>query len=172
VNSAIDGGSEARCAVQGAFPDAAYYSAYYFIPEPTQNPQTPPPAGVWNLFHFQDPPPSTDYMWDLSLLTRSDGGPLQAVIYDFQSHLSSSDSTYFIPVGQWFHLEVYFKRAADNSGVLRLWIDGNLQPDLTGMPTDDTTANPRQWLVGNWANGLIPPVSTIYVDDVAIGLDP
>jgi hypothetical protein len=29
-----------------------------------------------------------------------------------------------------------------------------------------------QWYVGNWADSLVPPASTVYVDDVTIGLAP
>ena len=39
---------------------------------------------------------------------------------------------------------------------------------LTGLVTDDTDWG--QWYVGNLADALVPPASTVYVDDVTISL--
>jgi hypothetical protein len=38
---------------------------------------------------------------------------------------------------------------------------------LTGLATDNTDWG--QWYVGNYATSLVPPSSTLYVDDVTIG---
>ena len=69
-----------------------------------------------------------------------------------------------IPIGQYFHIEVYFKRAKDTTGTLTLFQDGVMAVSLTGLVTDPTDWG--QWYVGIWANSLTPPGSTIYVDDV------
>ena len=39
--------------------------------------------------------------------------------------------------------------------------------NVTGLVTDPTDWG--QWYVGNWADNLTPPASTVYVDDVTIG---
>jgi len=160
------GASQARCYLQGAFPSAAYYGAWYYVPATAQN------SGVWNLFHYQGTTGATPGKWDVSLVNLPDGGPLHIVFFDFltgtaqDSHLVPQ-----IPIAQWFHLEVYFKRAKDTSGVLSVLQDGVMAfPPLTGLVTDDTDFG--QWYVGNFASALAPPGSTVYVDDVTIGSTP
>jgi hypothetical protein len=71
-----------------------------------------------------------------------------------------------IPIGQWFHIEVYFKRAKDATGTLALLQDGTMAVNLTGLVTDPTDWG--QWYLGIWADSLTPPASTIYVDDVSV----
>ncbi len=44
---------------------------------------------------------------------------------------------------------------------------GQLLVEATGLQTDDTDWG--QWFVGNIANALTPPDSTVYVDDITIG---
>jgi hypothetical protein len=158
------GGSQARCVVQGVFPGAAYYGAWYYVPLRAQN------TGNWNLFHYQGgvPGQTLQYLWDVSLANGNGGGPLHTLVRDFLT-LQTYDSTAPpIPVGQWFHLEVYFKRANDATGEITLWQDGAMAVHLTGLVTDPTDWG--QWYVGNLADDLIPPASTVYVDDVTISL--
>jgi hypothetical protein len=45
-----------------------------------------------------------------------------------------------------------------------------LAADLTGIASDDTDWG--QWYVGNLATSVLPPTSTVYVDDVTIGPTP
>ena len=158
------GGSQARCVQQGVFPGAAYYGAWYYVPAPAQN------SGVWNLFHYQGGVPGQTLhgLWDVSLVNVGDGGPLHVTFFEFLTGSApNSSAAPPIPIGQWFHLEVYFKRAKDATGELTMWQDGVLAAHLTGLVTDDTDWG--QWYVGNLASALVPPGSTIYVDDVTIG---
>jgi hypothetical protein len=165
-----DGGSEARCAEQGVFPAAAYYGAWYYIPEPAVN------NGNWNLLYFQGgvPPPTNQTpsnIWDVSLQNQSDGG-LHMVVLEYLSVLGTVNSSAApaIPIGRWFHLEVYFKRAKDATGEFSVWQDGVLAVHLTGVATDNT--NWGQWFIGNQATALSPPASTVYVDDITTGPAP
>ncbi len=156
------GGSQARCAEQGVFPSAAYYGAWYYVPAPATNDH------LWNLWHFQGgvPGQALHGLWDVSLLNASGDGSLHAILYDFLTNGTSTASAP-IPIGQWFHLEVYFRRAKDATGELTMWQDSVMMVQLTGLVTDDTDWG--QWYVGNLADDLVPPSSTIYVDDVTIG---
>ena len=158
------GGSQARCVQQGAFPGAAYYGAWYYVPASAQN------SGVWNLFHYQGGVAGQTLhgLWDVSLVNVDAGGPLHVTFFDFLTGSSpTSSAAPPIPIGQWFHLEVYFKRAADATGELSMWQDGVQAVHLTGLATDNTDWG--QWYVGNYATSLVPPSSTLYVDDVTIG---
>jgi hypothetical protein len=158
------GGSQARCVQQGVFPGAAYYGAWYYVPASAQN------NGVWNLFHYQGGLPGQPLhgLWDVSLVNVGDGGPLHVTFFDFLTGSApNSNAAPAIPIRQWFHLEVYFKRAKDATGELSMWQDGVLAVHLTGLVTDNTDWG--QWYVGNFASALVPPASTLYVDDVTIG---
>jgi hypothetical protein len=167
VPGTLDGGSQARCVEQGVFPDAAYYGAWYFIPASEVN------LGVWNLFHFQGGVPGMTQhgLWDVSLVNLADGGALHIVFFDFLTGTTPNVSAVpSIPIGKWFHLEVYFKRAHDATGQLTVLQDGVVAVNLSGLETDDTHWG--QWFVGSFANALFPPSATVYVDDVTIGAAP
>jgi hypothetical protein len=171
VQSLPDGGaSQSRCVEQGVFPETAYYGAWYYVPAPAQN------SGVWNLFHFQAGPAggTLDGLWDVSLVNVGDGGPLHTVFFDFLSNGAPDASAVpNIPIGKWFHLEVYFKRASDATGELSFLQDGVPAVTLTGLATEKTgDTGWGQLFIGNYANALVPPSSTVYVDDVTFGSAP
>ena len=158
------GGLQARCARQGRLPEAAYYGAWFYIPSAV------PVADNWNLFHFEgDPPDGSDQqwgLWDVSLELDADGA-LRPYVYDFlRPGIWSLPDSSEVPIGQWFHLEVYLRRASDPTGQFTLYLDGNLVLDLTDTATDDTEFG--QWYVGNLAVTLGPSGNTLFVDDVTI----
>ncbi len=166
-SNADDGGSQARCVEQGVFPNTAYYGAWYYLPAPAVN------NGNWNLLHFQGAVVGQPLrnLWDVSLVNQSDGGDLYTTLFDFLPHPTfDAGAVPPIPIGRWFHLEVYFKRAKDATGEITVWQDGATVADLAGLVTDDTDWG--QWYVGNLATALLPPASTVYVDDVTIGAGP
>ena len=106
VDTAVASPSQTRCLKQGVLPAAAYYGAWYYVP--TQATST----GNWNLLHFQgaDVADGTNAhgLWDVSLANASDG-TLQTVVYDFlRSRLLQTSTA--VPVGAWFHLEVFAAR--------------------------------------------------------------
>jgi hypothetical protein len=164
--SDADGGSQVRCVEQGVFPSAAYYGAWYYVPE------TAKVVILWNLLHYLGGVPGqTHGLWDVSLVNQSDGG-VHVSVFEFLNGGVTPDAGAVpaIPIGQWFHLEVYFKRAKDTTGELSVWQDGVLAVHLTGLATDDTDWG--QWYIGNLATGLLPPASTVYVDDITMGSAP
>ena len=149
---------------QGVLPTAAYYGAWYYVPTAATN------SGNWNLLHFQGADvadgTASHGLWDVSLANASDG-TLHAVVYDFL-RTRLLQTTGAVPVGAWVHLEVFLRRAADGTGQFTLRQDGQVVLDLAGLTTDDSRWG--QWFVGNYATGLSPPSSTVYVDDVTIDL--
>lgn len=162
VNADSDGGeTQTRCVQQGVFPDAAYYGAWYYIPTPTQS------DGSWNLLFFQGGLPENRHgLWNVSLVSLADGG-LQTSFDDLLLQTTFDTSALPpLPIGRWFHIEVYFKRAMSGTGALSLWQDDMMAFERTGIETDDTDWG--QWYVGNLAVALSPAVSTVYVDDVTI----
>ena len=160
-------GTQTRCVRQGMLPTAAVYGAWFFVPAVQSNGQT------WNLFHFEGgdgPNAALHSLWDVSLMNAPDGG-LHVEIYDFFIKMvKAANGVPDIPIGSWFHLEFFFRRAADSTGEVTLYQDGQVALDLTGLVTDDSTW--ARWHVGNLADSLVPPVSTVYVDDVTITATP
>jgi hypothetical protein len=149
-----------RCARQGSLPEAAYYGAWYYVPVAASN------GGIWNLFHFQGANGGNGVphgLWDVSL-TNAPSGQLRIRLYDFFRRDNIDGPV--IPIGAWFHLELYLKRAKDASGEVVLYIDGEKGPSRTDVITDDTDWG--QWHVGNYVTTLTPPDSTVYVDDITI----
>jgi hypothetical protein len=157
------GASQARCVRQGLFPAEAYYGAWYFIPSPRTN------NGTWNLFHFQAGARGgrLDRTWDVSL--SSDGsGNLRLTIFDFfRSMYFDTNTALSVPIGSWFHVEFFLRRAADATGEVTLYQDGVVVYDLPNVVTDNSS-DFCQWYVGNYADNLSPLQSTVYVDDVEI----
>ena len=146
-------------------PVQAYYGAWYYIPSLAKN------SGVWNLFHFTGGSEGHG-LWDVSLINSSSGA-LQPVVYRFplppanQGGKPALSFTPEIPIRQWFHLEVFLKRAQDATGEVQVYLDGVSLLHLTNLVTDDTDWG--QWYVGNLATDITPPEYTLYVDDVTIG---
>lgn len=160
---AVDG-LQARCARQGTLPLAAYYGAWFFVPEVVTS------TSNWNLFHFDGNSADEEHgLWDVSLALGANG-VLSAYVYDFlRVTTRAATGPADVPVGAWFHLEVYLQRAADSSGRFDLYVDGVLALSLAGLITDDTDIG--QWYVGNLAASITPRPSTLYVDDITIALE-
>lgn len=159
VVTGTDGGAQpqGRCYRQGKLPGEAYYGAWYLIPK------TATSAGpLWNLFHFQSDgsPPG---LWDVHLTSRS--GALGLELY---SRFLSSDARFSppVPIGRWFHIVLYLKRAKDKSGAVALYLDEQKVVEFTNLITDDTDW--AQWYVGNLATNVNPPECTVYLDDISI----
>jgi hypothetical protein len=162
VNSADPEAIQARCVRQGALPVAAYYGAWYFIPALARN------SKVWNLIHFQGGELSGLHgLWDVSLANTS-SGDLQLIVFDFLNGVvRRPPNSVPVPIGAWFHIQLYLKRAADPTGEVALYLDGRELFKTDNLITDDSDYG--QWYVGNFADGLMPSDSTLYVDDVSIG---
>jgi hypothetical protein len=168
VLTGTDAGSQpqARCIRWGGFPTEAYYGAWYYIPETAAN------TGVWNLFHFQVGD-DLHGLWDVSLVNGSTDGSIGALnlrVFGFLNKSVADGPP--IPIGSWFHIVFYWKRAKDKTGEIALYQDNVRVVDLTNLVTDDTGAGPCQWYVGNLASSLQPPKSTVYVDDITIRATP
>lgn len=163
VDSSNDGGSHARCIIEGQFPSSGYYSAWYLLPDAPIN------SGNWNLVHFQGGDQPLHNLWDVSVESTEELEP-RLYVYDQLKPdglgIQRAEDPPLIPIGDWFQLEFYWKRADDTTGAAALYQDGELVLEFTGIRTDDTDW--AQWYVGNLANNLMPSVSTVYVDDVEI----
>jgi len=159
--------SQARCVIQGVMPKSAYYSAWYFIPALATS------DGNWNLFHFLGGTSEADShpLWDVSLANRADGS-LELSVYDFlyRTHHPIAADLDPIPIGRWFQLQIKIVRSAQANGEVLVLQDSEVAVHLMDLITDDTAWG--QWYVGNLAKTLVPVLSTVYVDDIAIREEP
>ena len=161
VDEAMDG-TQTRCVRQGTLPEAAYYSAFFFIPS------APSASNNWNLVHFQGgrTTGALHGLWDVSVNVDA-GGDLHLYIFDFlRFRTRPTVGVPAVPVGSWFQIEVYLKRANDATGEFAVYQDGELALQLTDITTDDTSFG--QWYVGSLADALTPGESRLYVDDVSM----
>lgn len=156
-------GLQARCARQGMLPERAFYGAWFFVPT------TVTASDNWNLFHFDGDTADVEHgLWDVSLRALPDG-TLSVYVFDFLRMRTLSPEGVTVPVGSWFHLEVFLRRATDASGEFELYVDGQLALELNQLATDDGEIG--QWYVGNLAASLSPNPGTLYVDDVTINAE-
>jgi hypothetical protein len=159
VVTGTDGGEQpqGRCARQGGLPVEAYYGAWFLIPKTATN------GGLWNLFHFRSDSQRPG-LWDVHLTNDTTG----ALILELYSRFLNSDARFSppVPIGRWFHVVLYLKRAKDASGAVALYLDQQKVVESTNLVTDDTDW--AQWYVGNLASAVDPPECTVYLDDVTI----
>ena len=163
---------QTRCVHQGEFPLTAYYSAWYYIPQP------PSDANVWNLWHFRggDDPGSAHDLWDVSLGNGVNPGDWELMVLDrpsgFENYRSAGHVK--IPIGRWFHIELFLKRTSDSTGEVALYQDDQLLFDRTNLKSD--VSKFMQFYFGDWTlNPMADAVqedSHLYVDDISIRTTP
>jgi len=160
---------QTRCVRQGVFPEAAYYGAWYFIPEPLKDVEV-----EWNLWHFQARDTVDELhhdLWDINLIKGAQAGDWELEIHD---RLAPPNANRYrsadhrpIPFGTWFHIALFLKRAADTTGKVALYQDGVQLFEQSNLKSDASKLT--QWYVGDWAEKATPADSSLYVDDVSIG---
>jgi hypothetical protein len=145
---------------------ALYYSTWYYFPTNVQV-----TGGWWNIFQFKSKyAGGNDPYWIVNVGNRSNG-EMYLYLYDWVHQKSYDQAIASLPVGKWVHLNVFLKRAADNTGQISVWQDGIKIFDIPNVPTVDANAE-LQWSIDNYANELSPSNVTIYTDDATISTLP
>jgi hypothetical protein len=148
----------------GPLPTEVYCSAWYYMPEPIR------PKTYWwfLLFRSRHAPYDAGSFRDevnLSFTTRPDGS--------VGTRLSSPDLGESVtplvdlpvPVGQWFHIEVFHRTGTDDSGVVDVWQDG---VETFHAPGKNSETDYAEWMVGGVVDALTTSASQLYIDDAAI----
>jgi hypothetical protein len=147
-----------------------YYSAWAYFPAYHK------PSMYWNVMQFKSKRSTTenDPIFTLNVGNDGAGGAMRLYVYYHGSYLGGSDRSYDqslnptdLPVGRWVHLEAFLRQAGDKIGIFRFWQDGTLIFDIGNIQTRYPDGD-NQWAIGNYSNGLNPPVATIYFDDTVI----
>jgi hypothetical protein len=143
----------------------AYYSAWFFFS------QLHTPDVWWSIFIFRaqrDPNDVNTFvnLWDINV-ERPDGGNISLSFYDHLTQRFTRQSNPIpLPVAQWTHIEAFFNYAPPDATRITIWQDGQPVLDLAGL--GQAPSPYFYWAVGNGSNGLLPRVSSIYIDDAAI----
>lgn len=93
------------------------------------------------------------FLWEMSAVSGADGALVA---------LTSSA----LPVAEWTHLQVHLRATADETGFLRLYLDGQLALDLSGRRAGN--GDPLHLGFGSFAFGLEPRPAEIFLDDVTV----
>jgi polysaccharide lyase-like protein len=167
-NGAVSSYETARLWREDSYPETAYYSAWYYLPRAYQT------TNDWTVMQIRAPVgsnPST-----ISLFTDIDirslpGGQLILSVFDHRAEYlraATPDPVVPLPVGAWFHIEVLFRNAVDDTGRLTLWQDGQLLYDL--QRPSGITSSIVYFTVCSISQDLSPTDSVLYVDDAAVSL--
>lgn len=149
-------------------PPEAYYSAWFYVsPDFT--------VGYWlSLIHFRSSatgdgrnPYAT---WDMNMNTRPLDGALIPKLYNFVTQINYDQALPAVAfsVGRWVHMEVFLKKATDQTGRIALWMDDVLLREVNNISTGASSW--VQWSIGVSSSDIDPVPGTVYVDDAAISL--
>jgi hypothetical protein len=153
---------------EGLFPQDAYYSAWYYIPQAyvtTTN---------WNILRFRgvvDSDSGVDGglsdLLDVSLVSQPDGSMTLYLVDARHQYLTSPlpDPVPIVPVGSWFQIECFYRNTTDPSGRLTVWLDGAQIYDVE-RPTGPSAA--VYFTPCSLVYNLVPTDAALYIDDVAI----
>jgi hypothetical protein len=168
INQAAGTSRTARLWREGAFPEDAYYSVWYYLPQVYST------SIEWTILQFRSRPAadSTVLSQLLDLDLRSlPGGELIVTLFDHRPQYlraPTPDPPPVVPVGSWFHIEAFYRNPPNDNGRLTVWLNGAVIYDLTDRPMGATPQ--AYWTPCSISMDLTPSLSEIYVDDAAISL--
>jgi hypothetical protein len=153
---------------QDLYPEEAYYSVWYYLPQSYQT------TTAWAILKFKGVVasdagivPGYAELLDLSLVSLP-GGAMTLVLSDARHQYGTSpapDPVPIVPIGRWFQIESFYRNTTDPTGELAIWLDGTKIYDII-RPTGP---NPMVYFSPcSVVYDLVPSNAVIYVDDVAI----
>ncbi len=167
VNAPADGQQKnVELIRSGVLPEEAYYSAWYYLPRSVAV------NGFWVIFKLRlrravDDPTTEDELYDLDLSGQASGA-MSLSLYDHRAGVTVPLDVPppVVPIGRWFQIEAFYRNAADATGRVTYWLDGQPFVDVRGKPM---APNPWVgWEATSIAKDLAPSDAVIYVDDCAI----
>ncbi|MFL5307621.1 MAG: heparin lyase I family protein [Polyangia bacterium] len=167
VSTSDSSPAEARVWRMAPYPQAAYYSAWYYLPRGYQT------TTDWTIMQLRTPPPdggAVSLLLDVDLRSLP-GGNLILSVYDHRpQYLRSAtpDPEVKVPVGSWFQVQAFFDYSSGSDGRFVLWLDNQLLYDLQrpfNLPEGIV-----YFSVCSVTLALSPPDSVIYVDDATVSL--
>jgi hypothetical protein len=167
VNGASPPYETARLWRQDDFPEEAYYSAWYYLPQAYQT------TADWRIMEFQVPGTvdggTNGLLIDVDLRSLA-GGDLIIDLFDHRApYLRSPTAEPALPVSiaKWFQIEVFYRNVGDDTGRFTLWLDGRINYDIQRPFGLSSTT---YWSPCSSTEGLSPTPSDLYVDDATVSL--
>ncbi len=138
----------------------AFYSAWFYLAEAHT------PTDWWSIFLFKagkERAQSID-LWSVNLTLRDDGQLTLAVFDHASNTMIPSPAPPLVEVGKWFQLEAFLQASSGQPSQVIYYLDG-----IEFLTLDDATPAPDgellYWVIGNGGNNLVPPITTVYIDD-------
>lgn len=144
------------------------------------------PVPWWNIMQFMSRSSSgvVEPFWHLDVQNTLSGGMRVDLVW-WQLALEGPrrgevgyrrfrQSSLEIPIARWFQLRVQLRQSAAFDGLIRVWQDGQLLHEVSGIRTSwrNCTYNvwcaANEWSVNNYSAGLFPAPAVIYADDARI----
>jgi hypothetical protein len=166
-NAAASVYETARLWREDAFPDEAYYSAWFYLPQAYRTTED------WTIMQFNVPPDpdagSGGQVIDVDLRSLPSGDMILDILDHRPAYLRSptAEPALPVPIARWFQIEVFYRNIGDDTGRFKLWLDGQVNYDLSRPFGSNSTT---YWSLCNSVEGLSPTPSDLYVDDAAVSL--
>ncbi len=168
-NAAVSTYEEVRLWRTDQFPQAAYYSAWYYLPRAYQT------TDDWTILQLRAPvpgdPTTISLLLDVDLRSLPDGDLILSV-YDHRPQYlraATPDPAVLVPIAAWFQVQAFFDDSSGADGRFALWLNGQLLYDL---PRPFNLSGTVYFSVCSVSQALSPADSAIYVDDASVSLTP
>ncbi len=142
-------------------PAAGYYSVWFDFPRIYR------PGQWWNVLQFKSQS-DTDNVptWVLNVGNRPNGS-MYFYLWDGLTNTSYSPLHHAdLPVGSWFQVKVFFRRAIDRTGRITVWQGNVLLFDIDQVQT--AIADNTHFGISNYTDDISPSNPVIYADDAVI----
>jgi len=167
TNAAVSNYEQVRLWRADQYPQAAYYSAWFYLPRAYET------MNDWTIMQLRNPL-STDsttisLLLDIDLRSLPNGDMIVSVYDHRQEYLRAAtpDPAVPVPIGAWFQLQAFFDYSARSDGRFALWLNGRLLYDL---PRAFDVNGTVYFTVCSVSQALSPTDSILYVDDATVSL--
>jgi hypothetical protein len=143
----------------------AYFSVWYYVPRVVKT------TSYWTIMQFSpslpSAPPAGTSM-NLNLRGLPNGQMALEIVQQRQAYLRTplAIPTPIVPIAQWFQIEAKFRSATDETGLLKVWLDGNLVYDVEGRVT--ALGDDVYFTLCSATSVATPTPTEIYFDDVIV----
>jgi hypothetical protein len=130
--------------------------------------------GTWrDLFEFKTT--DTDYRLELGIVNFGGGTPLWQIrgdgwIPDYKEYWRVQNRSVPVPIGEWFKLEVYWRRSATPEGRVWMAVNGSVLLDRRGANTGPNGSRINRIMVNQLYSGGSYPIYQ-WMDDLQIWSD-